>query len=61
MVEEGYDLKCKVPKIFSQTRFANYAVTAGHFVRRSENIKNYAVSKSVDSFRKQEPKNKLMI
>ena len=26
MVEEGYDLKCKVPKFFSATRFANYAV-----------------------------------
>jgi hypothetical protein len=25
MVEEGYDLKCKVPKFFSVTRFANYA------------------------------------
>ncbi len=26
MVEEGYDIKCKVPKSFSKTRFANYAV-----------------------------------
>jgi hypothetical protein len=26
MVEEGYDLKCKAPKFFSATRFANYAV-----------------------------------
>ena len=25
-MDEGYDLKCKVPKFFSQTRFANYAV-----------------------------------
>ena len=25
MIEEGYDLKCKVPKFFSATRFANYA------------------------------------
>ena len=25
-VEEGYDLKCKVPKFFSATKFANYAV-----------------------------------
>ena len=27
MVDEGYDLKCKVPKFFSVTRFANYSVT----------------------------------
>ena len=26
MVEEGYDVKCKVPKFFSATRYANYAV-----------------------------------
>ena len=26
LVEEGYDIKCKVPKFFSATRFANYAV-----------------------------------
>jgi hypothetical protein len=26
MVEDGYDIKCKVPKFFSETRFANYAV-----------------------------------
>jgi hypothetical protein len=26
MNEEGYKIRCKVPKFFSETRFANYAV-----------------------------------
>ena len=26
MREEGYNFKCRVPKFFSETRFANYAV-----------------------------------
>ena len=26
MVEDGYEFKCKTPKFFSETRFANYAV-----------------------------------
>ena len=34
---------------------------AGHFVRKSQNIENYSVSKSVDTFRKQEPKKNIMM
>ena len=34
---------------------------AGHFVKRSQNVKNYLVSKSVDILRKQEPKNICMV
>ena len=34
---------------------------AGHFVRRSQNIENFKVSKSVDNFRKQEPKKNIML
>ena len=34
---------------------------AGHFVRRSQNIENYSVSKSVDNIRKQGPKKNIML
>ena len=34
---------------------------AGHFVRRSENNENYSVSKNVDNFRKQQPKENIML
>ena len=34
---------------------------AGHFIRRSENVKSYSVSKSVDNIRKQQPKNIVMM
>ena len=34
---------------------------AGHFVRRSENNENYSVSKGVHNFRKQEPKENIML
>ena len=34
---------------------------SGHFVRRSQNVKSYIVSKSVDSIRKQEPKKQMMV
>ena len=34
---------------------------AGHFVRRSENNENYSVSKNVGNFRKQQPKENIML
>ena len=39
MVEEGYDLKCKVPRFFSETRFANFsAKVCNRFRYNTENI-----------------------
>ena len=38
-MEEGYDLKCKVPRFFSETRFANFsAKVCNRFRYNTENI-----------------------